>query len=354
MSQHLKTLTEVPSALLSIPPRSLTQVIDAPTLIHLSGEHHAPLLVSIIVHGNEFSGLIAMQKILQRYHKKPLPRDLIIFIGNPQACAQGVRQLPTQLDFNRIWKGGDHPEHHMAQEVLQYMKEQKVYAAVDIHNNTGKNPIYACINRRREEFIRLAQLFSSKIVFFTQPDSIFSLAASKLCPTATIECGLPGTPAGIASGVKLIEALLERKERWRESHLQAKSIYHTFARLKIKPGSSLSVDSLDSKDSSGHHLCLADHFDEFNFKELKAGTILGQIKTPSPVEIIGEDGRDIFHQLCSIEKGSWVVKEPFIASMFTKHIPIAKSDCLGYAMGKEKMKDFLAPAKNHEKVLPYQ
>ena len=339
MFQQLKLLRQVPSPLLSIPPHSLSQVIAGPTLLHLSGKHKTPLFVSILLHGNEFSGLIAMQNVLRRYHEKPLPRDLIIFIGNPLACTQGVRHLPGQLDFNRIWRGGDTPEHKMAQEVLQYIREQKVYAAVDIHNNTGRNPLYACINKQLVEFVRLAQIFSPKIVYFTQPNSVFSLALAQLCPATTIECGLPGTPVGITSVVTLIETLLTPDERWRTSKLQTDCIYHTFATLQMKPGANISFDSLNSRDQQ---LCLDNNFDEFNFQKLKAGTVLGQISNPPPIEIIGLDETDIFHQLCSIENGLWIVKQPFIASMFTKNISTAKSDCLGYAMEEVAMTDFLA------------
>jgi hypothetical protein len=34
-----------------------------------------------------------------------LPRSLSLFVGNTAAAEQGVRHLPEQPDYNRVWPG---------------------------------------------------------------------------------------------------------------------------------------------------------------------------------------------------------------------------------------------------------
>ena len=200
MSEKLKIIDHVPEGFLEIKPRQITQLIDSPTLIHLKGEKDEPFFISTLLHGNEISGLIILQNILKKYRNRNLPRSLIIFIANPKACEKGLRHLKNQPDFNRIWKGvSSSYEETLIKPVLQYVKNQKVRGAVDIHNNTGRSPVYACISEKKEDFIKLAQMFSENIVYFTKPDTVLSIALSTICPSVVIECGLPGHAQGIKS-----------------------------------------------------------------------------------------------------------------------------------------------------------
>ena len=329
MSETLKMRDHIPEGFLEIKPREITKLIDSPTLIHLRGEKDPPFFISILLHGNEFSGLIVLQKILKKYDHQILPRSLIIFVANPKACEQGLRHLDSQPDFNRIWKGG---KESLTKPVLQYAREQNIHGAVDIHNNTGRNPIYACINRKKEEFVKLAQSFSENIVYFTKPDSVLSIALSRICPAIVMECGLPGDVQGILSGVKCIESILDKKETWKKNKIEKSLIYRTCATLYISKDTSVSFHSQPFiKD---RHLCFFDKLDEFNFKQLKAGTVLGKIGDSKQMKLIDENGVNVFNDFFSIVGNNLIVKSSFIPCMLTKDARIAKSDCLGYIMEK--------------------
>ena len=83
------------------------------------------LFVSVLLHGNEDAGLKALQRLLRKYRGRPLPRAMSVFVGNVHAAAAGVRHLPEQPDFNRIWAHSDDhvsPYHQMAAQVLQRMQ----------------------------------------------------------------------------------------------------------------------------------------------------------------------------------------------------------------------------------------
>jgi hypothetical protein len=90
------------------------------------------------------------QEVLRRHLSRELHRSLLLFVGNVAAAAANVRTLPGQADYNRIWPGTptpDIPEAHMARWVFDYAASRRPFAGIDIHNNTGLNPHYACITR---------------------------------------------------------------------------------------------------------------------------------------------------------------------------------------------------------------
>ena len=114
----------------------------------LPGRERRPLFVSVLLHGNEDTGLAAAQEVLRRHLSRELHRSLLLFVGNVAAAAANVRTLPGQADYNRVWPGTptpDIPEAHMARWVFDYAASRRPFASIDIHNNTGLNPHYACI-----------------------------------------------------------------------------------------------------------------------------------------------------------------------------------------------------------------
>ena len=106
---QLDILHELPRGFLEATRADLHRVLVGPTLIHLPGKRAEPLFVSILLHGNEDVGLVAVQKLLRKYQKQILPRGLSIFVGNVTAARDGVRRLDDQPDYNRIWPGTELP-----------------------------------------------------------------------------------------------------------------------------------------------------------------------------------------------------------------------------------------------------
>ncbi|NOZ38522.1 MAG: peptidase M14, partial [Gammaproteobacteria bacterium] len=179
----LNILTELPEGLLQCDARQLIKILSGPTLIQLEGKRNDVLFISVLLHGNEITGWEALRSVLSHYRDKVLPRSLCLFIGNVEAAAEGQRCLPGQTDYNRIWKvDGLTAEHGLAREVLAELDALQLFAAIDIHNNSGINPHYACINRLDADFLHLARLFSRTLVYFIQPDEVMSLALTAYCP----------------------------------------------------------------------------------------------------------------------------------------------------------------------------
>lgn len=327
----LNEINTLPDGLLQCPVESLESLLGGPTLIHLPGRRSEPLFVTVLAHGNESTGFYALQALLKKYHDRELPRALSVFIGNVAAASQGLRFLDGQSDYNRVWPGTeeDAPEATMMQQVVDSMRARKAFASIDVHNNTGINPHYGCINRIDNQFLHLASLFSRTVVYFIRPTGVQSMAMSGVCPAVTIECGKPDHEYGMAHAQDFMDACLHLAEL--PQHPVAShdvDLFHTVAIVKIPAAVSFGFND-DSAD-----LQLMGNIDHLNFRELPAGTTLGQVRRGADVwlEVTDDNKQPAYERYFSIEDGMLVTTRPLMPSMFTLDERIIRQDCLGYLM----------------------
>jgi hypothetical protein len=325
----LTILTEVSDELLSKSASELYPFLPGPCLIHLDGHIKQPLFVSVLLHGNEFSGWEVIRQILSNYKNQTLPRSLSILIGNIKAASAGKRKLDDQPDFNRVWDNTDSHEARLMQTVLQQMQKKNVFASIDIHNNTGFNPNYACINSLQPEFLHLARSFSRKIVYFIRPRGVQSLAFSNLCPAVTLECGQPGDQLGIEKAVHLVDKILNLPAH-ENGELPASDydLFHTTAVIKIPDEFSISFDG------SPADIQFLQGIEKHNFEEIEADTVLADINPniQQPFHVIEESGKEIFSEVFQIADGKLLTNRLITPSMLTDNITIVRQDCLCYLM----------------------
>jgi succinylglutamate desuccinylase len=332
MSNQLQQLDYVPEGLLEVNPAELYKVLPQPTLIHLSGKQNSTLFVSVMLHGNETTGLLAMQALLKKYQARQLPRNLSIFFGNVAAARYGQRRLDEQADFNRVWPGTEYApcaETEMAQQIVEVMAGRNLFASVDIHNNTGLNPHYGCINRLDAPFQQLATLFARLVVYFTRPKGVQSAAFANLCPAVTLECGRPDQSYGMSHALDFVDSCLNLAELpTYPVHSQDIDLFHTVAQVKIKP-------TIEFSFTEDHvSLKLDQDLEKMNFFEVPAGTALGRLKDaePMPVEARDENGIDISQHFFELRNQELLFKRPAMPSMLTLNERVIKQDCLCYLM----------------------
>lgn len=327
---NLTVLDEVPEGLLTVKANELQQYLSGPTLIRLQGQREDVLFVSVLLHGNETTGWDAMRELLAGYKEGELPRSLYLFIGNVAAAEKVCRVLAGQVDFNRIWKAdADLAESKMAKELLAILDNVSLFAAVDIHNNTGMNPHYGCINVLNNNFLHLAALFSRTVVYFIRPDSVLSMALSKRCPAITIECGKAEDSYGIEHAREYVNACLHLQDF--PSHEVAEhdiDVYHTVATVKVPEDIDFGIDNPKAK------LNFISNLDRLNFQEVAVGTILGHVNCGnSPcLQVLNEEGQEVVEQYFSIENGTLRFSVPVMPSMLTLDEQIIRQDCLCYLM----------------------
>jgi succinylglutamate desuccinylase len=320
----------IPDGLLACEATDLHSVLPGPSLIHLQGERPEPLFISVLLHGNETTSWQALRSVLQEYQGRRLPRSLSLFIGNVAAAAHGVRHLEEQPDYNRIWKAeGHHAEDVMVRQILEQMRERNVFASIDIHNNTGRNPHYACVNRLATSFFQLATLFSKTVVYFLKPDSVLSMAFAELCPSVTVECGKVAERSGALHAREFILNALALDHFSDESmDVHSLEVFHTVAVVKLHEGMSIGVDQADSD------LDLLPEVDQYNFHEIQPGTPLARVHhdRAMPLCAHNEFGKDVSERYFDIRNGYLCNTIPVMPSMMTLDVEVVKQDCLCYLM----------------------
>ncbi len=334
----LTILDQLPDGLLDCKARDLHRILPGPTLLHLPGQRPQPLFVSVLLHGNETTGLTAIQGLLHKYVRRKLPRALSIFIGNISAAAQSQRHLDGQPDYNRVWPCADSannsPEHRMMQQVVDNMRARAVFASIDIHNNTGLNPHYGCINKREPRFFQLATLFSRTVVYFIRPTGVQSLAMSTLCPAITVECGKPDQPFGANHARDFIDTCLHLdalSDQPVDKH--AMNLFHTVATINLR--NEASAGFADDGVSTDWDITLPPDLDHLNFRELPIGTSIGRVPASQqrlPLQVIDETGSDVTTRYLHIDDGHLRLRRAVMPAMFTLDLNIIRQDCLGYLM----------------------
>lgn len=331
-------LDHLPDRLLDTDSRGLEALLGGPTLIHLPGARGPALFVSVLMHGNEPVGWDAVRALLSerivRFGGLHLPRALSLFIGNVSAAASGVRHLPGQADYNRVWPGGGLPpsrEHLVMAAVIRTMAERGCFASIDLHNNTGSNPHYACVNRLDNRFLHLATLFSRTVVYFLRPAGVQSMAMAAFCPAITLECGKVGEETGVRHARDLIDAALHLAEI--PDHPVAPQdidLFHTVARMQVPDGASFGFAPEEAD------LVLNPEIEHFNFRELAPGTAFGRVNGGSgpslPLEVRDEGGLDVTGRYFALEDGEIRLRQSVMPSMLTRNQVVIRQDCLGYLM----------------------
>lgn len=330
-SLELKQLESFPKELLDIRVEELHTIFPDPTLLHLQGMRPETVFISVLLHGNESTGFHVIQELLKKYEDTRLPRSVSIFFGNTQAARQGLRFLETQHDYNRVWPGTDYPDSKEAfvmREIVDEMKNRDMFASIDIHNNTGLNPHYACINKLDHSFLQLAALFGPTVVYFLTPKGVQSMAFSELCPSVTLECGKAKSKVGIQHALDYVDAVLHMKSI--PNHRLAPQdihLFHTLARVKIPHEFTFSFTD-DQAD-----ILFSNELEKMNFTEMSANTCFGKINNSAArLLAFNDDGKEIGKQIFHTFKDRIRLNHSMMPAMLTLDEKVIRQDCLCYLM----------------------
>lgn len=337
----LNILNELPEVLRTCSVEKLHKHLGGPTLIHLNYGKKQSISLSTLLHGNEHSGFYAIQEILNNIEQGNISTNynIILFIGNTEAAMNNVRHLEDRPDFNRIWSHEDCDEAKVATEVVQYLSKLDLFCNVDIHNNTGKNPFYACINKTDESFLALADFFFENIVYFTEPHEVQSMALAKLCPSVTLEAGRSNEEAGIKVLIEKITTLLSLEELTLTKKVSEISVYHTIARLRVDDDAMVNFDQNPELNAD---LSFIKDLDELNFKTIPENTFIGYINNHQKLWLESKPLENCFDEFFEIKDNQIFTKKVIIPAMLTQNIDVMKSDCLGYVMERFLIEESLS------------
>lgn len=325
MIEQFDRLHGLPEGFFDITTANIRTLFPNPTLVQLDGDDRNFLFISILLHGNEYSGLRIMQQVLKKY-ADALPRSILLFVGNVRAAEANLRHLPDQVDYNRCWPGtamAPNPTTQMAHRVIDIARGLPLFAALDIHNNTGKNPHYACITDPSEQNQNLAAMFN-RIAMVYQHKGVCTMAFNGACPAATLECGMPGDPAGIEHASRLVETLLTLDEfsdqypprdalHLVESHLNVHIPRHVSYEFDVEAD----VDLTFARDIESH-----------NFRLIDPQQVFGYTRIDRPIQVLDAGQHDVTDEVLRIEQGRIYFNQTLMPAMITRDKLVIQQDCL--------------------------
>jgi hypothetical protein len=326
------TITDrLPEGILNSEADQLWHLLKQPTLIHILGDRHPPLFISVLLHGNETTGWLAVRQLLREYQGKTLPRSISLWIGNVSAARYGRRRLDHQPDYNRIWSGNSALlEARMAQSVVREMQRRGVFACVDLHNNTGDNPFYSCLVRRDVQSQYLASLFSP-IALYYAPHTAQPLlvnAFAELAPAVLLECGKPDRPAGTERAYAFLRQVLQLEAIPAELPCKL-SMLQAIATIKIPP-------HIQFGFTAPADLVFLPQIDRYNFGVIPQGTAIArvspQLSLDQCLQVCDHNQRDVSQQFFQIVENRLVTTTSIQPAMLTLDPLIIRQDCFCYLM----------------------
>lgn len=334
------TITDrIPSAFLSITYKQIKELFDTPTLIQLIGEKNPAIFISILLHGNEYSGLQIMQEILKKYQTTDgykLPRSIWLFIGNVDAAQMGVRLRDGQIDFNRAWPGTPEPHSDTAiliQEVMDTITQEELFAAIDLHNNTGQNPPYGCISAVNENNKYLASFFNHFAMVFQSPKGVSTIAFDDICPAITLECATPGNEPAKKRAFELIDDLMHM-DHFPQKPLPSHDLQlvKNVAVIKINSDVTFCFEDDVYSDSVGYDLTLVKNFELHNFTMLEKNEVFAYTKVEKPLLVLSPSGEDITDEIILNNNGNLSLINAMMPAMISMDKKIVLQDCLCYLL----------------------
>lgn len=326
---RLDRFNHLPGAMARTAAKDVRSIFPESAVIELEGRNKQPLFIGALMHGNESVGWEALKKLQAWMKTHPLPRSLIIFIGNVRAAEMKTRFVPGRPDYNRIWAGGDKPEHDLARRVLEIAHAANPHAAIDLHNNTGANPLYALVHHRRPEDMQLASLFAPHAMWTRNPPNTLSEAMSAVCPAITAECGQWDVAAHEDAAFNLILDAMHI-DHWRGKADLNLDLYKVTGRIEIAPEASIVFEHGVAGDIE-----LAANLEKWNFFDRPAGSTFARLLNDGNViRVFDDKGRDVTGDVFRQEGDRILLTRDFTPAMLTVNEQAIRADCLGYLMEK--------------------
>ncbi|MFN0250590.1 MAG: succinylglutamate desuccinylase/aspartoacylase family protein [Kofleriaceae bacterium] len=315
--------------------------LDGPTVFAVDG--HDPSRVRVVsgtLHGDEPSGVRAIHRML-REGRRPVT-DVLMFVGAVDAARQPPRLshrfLPGRRDLNRCfrppWDGLDGT---IAQAALAALTARTPELAVDLHNNTGRNPSYAIGSILSGPHLALTALFTHRFIHSEIVLGTMTEAMNQHCPSITVECGQARDPEADETAWLGLVRLFELP-RLDPVVVTAETlmIFSSPERVELTANTTL---AFGATPVAGVDLTLDPEIDRHNFQTLSPGTRIGTLRPGAawPIVVRGACGVDRSRELFELDdNGDLVTREAVVPIMMTTSPAAAISDCLFYAVHRQQ------------------
>ncbi len=329
----MKILKEIPEEVNKKPIDFLKWLGDT-SIIKTSEEENSEVIISCLVHGMEPSGYYATHKFLKKIKheeirlKKPVS---FIFVNVKAALKKPYfthRFLKDQMDMNRIWvdTGEFERQNFKVFKIKEHIINEKPKLLVDFHNTSAKNPAFIVSPTNNLNTIKLASTLVKNVI---QIEWLGTLAkfASNYCDSFVLECGKYNSKKSHEMAYEALEKIM---------------IYQDVMDGKINLGTEILISKNTqkitlpdytsfnfSKQNTGEDIVLMPGIENYNFKELKTGTIIGWENKKGTIK----------SDFLEVKDGMIMTTDKeFMFNMLTDNTNIIRSDVLGYTTVFQKIR----------------
>jgi hypothetical protein len=339
----------IPPELLGATREDAIYRLAGPTAIVLDQGKPTTRVVSVLMHGNEPSGFQAMLDFF-RNPPKNLTTNVVFLVQNVLAAQAGHKPFEfrfhpsTQSDLNRQWLplGTPEPElHPYVASTYAFLKTlPRIEGFLDLHNNSGDNPVYATLSYDDEAQPNLA-LSESLGAFLTDQYLTFKLSGGfdggvrELAPAVAVECGRLDSPAADLAASRILKQFLAPQIGPAAWHAAPdKTRYEIEAEIALASRDyALHIEGmheLQAIRALDHGLFLLRPDIELrNFRKIVPGTSLGLWRgegMPVAVKTLEKEPRDLAAHYFECKDGHVMFRnEAFLAMATTRLSNIRKS-----------------------------
>ena len=300
--------------------KNLHALLENPTIFDLSNGYPASF-ISVLLHGNEVTGWDAIRRYISTQDMSKPCNSMVLYVGNVEAAATNQRLLAQQMDFNRIWCGGNRPEHEHAEKVVGYLREIKPRFALDIHNNSGLNPHYSVITHATIDCLFHARKFSDIALLAPKPHSVITRRLNELCPSITIEVGLSGEQDSLDRTLEYLDYVANNDASTIERPNDL-SVFRTIASMQIESSGSANFCTFPDLNADLQRL---------NFSLVPAGTYLTKtLNDDWTIKVYDNDDNDETQRYLDVNHSQVRFQQSVFMAMFTLNKQNAYQDCVCY------------------------
>jgi hypothetical protein len=317
-------------------PLAWLESLGAPAVVRVAGRDRSRCRgVSVLLHGDEPSGLVALHAYLQ---SGAVPAtDVVATIGAVDAARAAPpfshRFLPDRRDLNRCFPGGDGDvDARLARDIHGALSARGPELVVDLHNNSGKNPCYGVVHGLDDARLRVVGLFSNLVMHADRHLGTLNDAFAGNTTSLTIECGQSQDEAAHAHATDRLARLLAVDDL---ASLPVPSFEVFTGNLRVRVRDDVTL-AFGVRALAGQDLTLLPDLDRFNFKTLPRGTPVGFVgpKKKWPFLALDDDGRDVSPDLFALDGELLVAAADLVPAMLTTSVRAVRADCLTYLVAR--------------------
>jgi hypothetical protein len=313
--------------------------LDGPACLFFTGEDSGRTRALVtLLHGNEPSGAMALQRWLQAGQRPAV--NVVCIVASVVAALEpplfSHRMLPRARDLNRCFRPPfEDVQGVLAQEILEILRLHRPEAVVDMHNTSGSGPSFGVCTHMDRQHDALVSCFTQRLIVSNLGLGALMEISEHSFPTVTVEVG-----------GRLDEQAHELAYEGLCRYFQAKNVLDQGdtdwglellrdpIRLELNDNVTLTYAE---EPSASYDITLKADIEHHNFGTVGADTLLGWATGPerSLFSALDAGGRCAVNRLVRIENGELYPAQPLKLFMITNNAAIAESDCLFYAVADD-------------------